>query len=104
MPCEKKAAERVSIDRLDFLAETRERTLPQRAQHIGVHPVRLAPAGPELTLHHTPCFNKAGEKAFDCFRVNSEAGAHLNGRERRMCPGVARDKVQPRVGHWLLQR
>src|SRR5207302_8241801 len=45
------ARERPVVDRLDLLAQHRERGAAQTAKHLRVAPLALGPAGPQLTAH-----------------------------------------------------
>ncbi len=51
MPARQEAAERGLLDRLDLAPQRRERGAAQPAQHVGVAPLALAAAGPQLAAH-----------------------------------------------------
>ena len=48
MPRGQEPRERRRLDRLDLAAERSERRAPQPAEDVGVAPLALGPAGPEL--------------------------------------------------------
>src|SRR5687767_15751633 len=50
--CDQEAAERRRVDRLDLLAQLRQRSLPHTAQHLRVAPFAPAAAWPELAVGH----------------------------------------------------
>ena len=54
VPRDDEAAERVGVDRFDFLAQPGERPAAQAAQDVGVDPLALGAAGPELALDEPP--------------------------------------------------
>ena len=51
MPGGEEAAERGLLGRLDLAPEHGERRAPDPAQHVGVAPLALRPAGAELAAH-----------------------------------------------------
>ncbi len=51
LPARHEAGERAGLDRLDLLAQRRERGAAQPAQHLAVTPLAAAATGPELTLN-----------------------------------------------------
>ena len=51
LPRGQEARERRGVDRLDLVAQRRERPAPQHAQHVRVAPLALDAARPELAVH-----------------------------------------------------
>ena len=54
LPGHRQPAQCFGLDRLDLLAQPRQRALAQGPQHVDAAPLALDAAGPELALQHTP--------------------------------------------------
>ena len=48
VPRRRKPSQRLLFDRLDLAPKRRQRCTPQAAQHVGIAPLSLGPAGPQL--------------------------------------------------------
>src|SRR5258708_6502706 len=82
MPREREASERGLLDRLDLLAEARERPLAERAQHAGVDPLHAGRARTELTLEQRAVDRELAERARDESRSDAEAACEIPRGER----------------------
>src|SRR5437763_15788242 len=98
LPRGSEARERALVDRLDLLAQHRERSAAQPAEHLGVTPLALAPARSELAAYELAV---ALELLQHCARIQSVARPHIVGRERSMGRRVAPQQPGERAGHVL---
>ena len=101
VPRGQEAGERLLLDRLNLLAERRERRAPETAQNIGITPLALAPPGSQLAADEQLLVLERGEDVGD---VAPEVLAGGRGRERPATLRVAQDKPAQRVGAALEKR
>ena len=83
-PCHdgQEAGERRRLDRLDLAAKRGERGAPQPAQHVGVAPLALGPAGPELA-------------ADECSSRSSSTSTAATSRPKRSSPRAVVNGPRP---------
>ena len=96
MPRERKARERGLLDRLDLLAQARERPLAQRAQHAGIDPLGPARARTELAFEDRPGRGELAERAADLRRADAEPARELDRGERAVRSREAPDQRHER--------
>ena len=82
MPADEEAPERRRFDRLDFLPQPRQRSLPHRAQHFGVAPLAAAAARPELAVDDAAARHQTLQRGIDHRHAEAEARADVLARER----------------------
>ena len=89
MPRHGKTRQRTLLNRLDLLAQPRERALPQRAQYAGVDPLAAMSAGTELALDDGPDHRELAERALHERWADAEATREVADRERTVGARVA---------------
>ena len=98
LPGRQEPGERRGRDRLDLAAQRGQRAAAQRAQHLGVAPLRARAAGPELALRRPGRVPRAGASvACDDGDAEPEPGRDVGRVERPVGAGVAGDQVAERV-------
>ncbi len=104
LPRADESAERVGFDRFDLFPQPRERSLPQRPQHVGAAPFSLDAARRELALEDAPRRRQARERLLRRRQRQAEpGGARLRG-ERSMRAGVALDEIADGIAYRRQQR
>ena len=101
VPAREEAAERCLLHRLDLAAKRGERRAPQAAQDLGIAPLPLGAAGPELAADELLVALELAQLLLD---VEAEPGRRLGGRERPTPARPARDERTERVGNRLEER
>ena len=79
VPVHEEAAERRRLNRLDLLPQPRQRSLPHRAQHLGVAPLAAAAAGTEFAVDHPASGQQPRQRRIDHREAQAQA------RRRRPC-------------------
>ncbi len=101
LPGGHEARERTLIGGLDLLAQHGQRGAPQAAQHLGIAPLALGAAGPELAADEVA---RALELAQRRRGIDPVAGVDLGGRERSVGGRVAAHQPRERIGNLLEKR
>ena len=95
LPGREEAGERALVGRLDLLAQGGERRAAQAPQHLGVAPLALGAARPQLAAHQLAGALELAQRGGG---VDAVALAQLGRRERAVRLGVAAHQPRERVG------
>ena len=87
LPAGQEPNETRRLDRLDLLAQRRQRPAPQLAHDVRVAPLPLDAVGTELALDHLALADQLGEHGPGHLGGDAEAMGELGGRERTVGPG-----------------
>ena len=101
VPTRDEPSERLLLDGLDLPAQRGERGAPQPAQHIGIAPLALASARPQLAANEQLVALERSEQVAD---VAPEARVGVRGRERTSSPRIAQHELTERLGPALEER
>ena len=104
MPRHHEAPQRVGVDGLDLVPQLRERAAAQAAEHVGLDPLALGAAGPELALDEPSGLGEPLQQRPDHRDAEPVAGSQLRRRERAVRAGKAHRQIAGRVAHRLEQR
>ena len=98
MPVGEEAAERGGRHRLDLLAQPRQRSPLERAQHLHVAPLAAALAGGDVALGDAARGAERAERDAGRGHAEAEARGEILDRERAVGARVARAEIAERVG------
>ena len=104
MPADQEAPERDRFDRLDFLPQPRQRSLPHGAQHFGVAPLAAAAARAELAVNDAAAGQQRSQRGLDHRDAEAEARADVLAGERSVRAAEPPHQIADRIGHRLEQR
>ncbi len=92
------------VDRLDLLAQPRERPPTEAAQDVRIDPLALDAAGPELAFDQLAGLGEPEQQRFGDCRTQAVTRGQLADRERAVRSRVAQREIAGRIPHRLEQR
>jgi len=104
LPLRQKSAECCVFDRLDFFAQSGQRSAAQRAQHVGFTPFSLGAIGLEFTSYKASGGLECHEHSRRPFDSDSETLSDSLGHKWGVSTREATHDFVERMGHWLGER